>query len=394
MNPTEIKILVVDDDAAVAQGTAHLLKQAGYDTATAGNGVEGLQLLPGFHPNLVLSDRDMTEMDGMELCRRIKGDSTWADVFVVLISGAFTQSEEQAAGLDAGDDGYIARPIADHELLARVAAFGRIVRLNQALRASEAHYRAVTDSAIDAIVTLDGAGNIVDWNRGAQRRFGYEEGEIRGPPLDRIIPARFPAGHHAGLERMEVNGERHVIGRTVELAGLRRDGTEFPLELALSESAEAGKRFFTGIMRDTSDRKRAEAQIGKMSAAVEQSPASIVITDLAGNIEYTNAAFSAVTGYSREEALGHLSNEQLELLTREFDQMAEPEASFRLPRTGYLLGCAVPMNWRAASSPSPASARGWLTSFILPGGGSVPSNGRLPGRANWPNRRDCTARLS
>ncbi|MEI7731507.1 MAG: response regulator, partial [Verrucomicrobiota bacterium] len=100
----EIRILVVDDDAAVAHGTARVMAQAGYGTAVASNGVEALRIMPTFRPHLVLSDRDMPEMDGLEMCRQIKRDPAFADVFVILISGTFTQSEEQSAGMDSGAD--------------------------------------------------------------------------------------------------------------------------------------------------------------------------------------------------------------------------------------------------------------------------------------------------
>lgn len=130
----EIRILVADDDAAVRSGTVHVLQKAGYACAAAANGVQALQLLPSFRPNLVLLDRDMPEMDGVELCRRLKAAPEYAGVFVVLISGVYTLNEEQSTGLEAGADGYIARPITNRELLVRLAAFTRILHLNLALR--------------------------------------------------------------------------------------------------------------------------------------------------------------------------------------------------------------------------------------------------------------------
>jgi PleD family two-component response regulator len=142
INPEQIRILVADDDADIARGTAHLLEQAGYATAMAANGIEALQQLPTFRPHLVLSDRDMPELDGMELCRRIKGDPAFADVFVVLISATYTQSEEQVNGLKSGADSYIVRPIANRELTARVDAFVNIVRLHRALREKNAALEA------------------------------------------------------------------------------------------------------------------------------------------------------------------------------------------------------------------------------------------------------------
>ncbi len=134
INPSEIKILVVDDNADTVRGTVHLLKQAGYATATAANGVEALQVSADFQPDLVLSDRDMPEMDGVELCRRIKGDPAFAGVLVILISSTQTRTDQQSDGLDSGADSYIVRPIANRELVARVEAFVRILRLNRALQ--------------------------------------------------------------------------------------------------------------------------------------------------------------------------------------------------------------------------------------------------------------------
>ena len=105
-----IKILVVDDDIDVARGTAHLLEKASYVIATAPNGVVALDTLATFQPQLVLTDRDMPAMDGIELCRRIKGNPALADVLVVIVSATYTESEHQSDGLDAGADGYIPVP--------------------------------------------------------------------------------------------------------------------------------------------------------------------------------------------------------------------------------------------------------------------------------------------
>jgi len=120
-NLPAIRILVADDDANILRSTARLLQNAGYAIATAANGEEALQTVQTFQPHLVLSDRDMPQMDGLEMCRRIKTNPALAGVFVVLISGTFTQTEEQSAGLESGADGYIGRPIANRELAARIA---------------------------------------------------------------------------------------------------------------------------------------------------------------------------------------------------------------------------------------------------------------------------------
>jgi len=169
---------------------------------------------------------------------------------------------------------------------------------------SERLFRAITESANDAIITAAGTGNIVDWNAAAERLFGYTKAEITGQPLTLLIPERFRNLHSAGLARVGAGGTPHMIGKTVEVVGLRKDGSEFSLDLSLAQWQSAENQFFTAIIRDITERKQAENSLLKLSLAVEQSPNSIVITDLDANIEYVNTAFVKTTGYSLAEAIG------------------------------------------------------------------------------------------
>ena len=155
MKPTpnsEIRILVVDDNPEIVRSTEHLLKRAGYTTATASNGAEAMQVIRTFRPELALTDRDMPEMDGMELCRRIKSDPSLDKIFVIIVSAAFTRTEEQSEGLEMGADSYIARPIANRELLARVDAYVRILRLYRELR----HNNTEMEAALAKVKLLSG----------------------------------------------------------------------------------------------------------------------------------------------------------------------------------------------------------------------------------------------
>ena len=114
-----IRILVVDDNADVCNSTARLLERAGYIVDVAADGEAALELVRQHQPNMILLDRDMPGLDGLEVCRRIKQDPSYVNILVVLASAAYAESSEQAEGLEAGADGYIARPIANRELLAR-----------------------------------------------------------------------------------------------------------------------------------------------------------------------------------------------------------------------------------------------------------------------------------
>jgi PAS domain S-box-containing protein len=130
--------------------------------------------------------------------------------------------------------------------------------LSRKLTASQQRLGAILDSANDAIVSIDERGRVVLWNEHAGAIFGYTQDEMLGKTLDGLIPERFRDAHHTGIQRVLDGGERHVIGQTAELAGLHRDGREFPLELSLATWESEGERLFIGIIRDITERKKAE----------------------------------------------------------------------------------------------------------------------------------------
>jgi len=172
------------------------------------------------------------------------------------------------------------------------------------LKISEARFRAVSESATDAIITADKNGLIIHWNRGAQRLFGYAASEAIGQPITILIPDRHKNAHSVGFERVMAGGERHLEGTTVEIEALRKDGTECPVELTLSTWKVGDEAFATSIIRDISDRCQVTVELHKLSQAVEQSPHMMLLTDTQGVIEYANAKFFKVTGFSPEEVIG------------------------------------------------------------------------------------------
>lgn len=144
----------------------------------------------------------------------------------------------------------------------------------QALRESEEHFRAVSQSANEAIITSNSSGLILSWNNGAEKIFGYSEQEILGKELTSIIPEDLIIRHQEGLKRLADGGERHVIGRSVEMKGRHKNGQIFPLELSLAEWEASSGKFFTGIIRDVTARKLIEEEreqlITDLQNAIEQ----------------------------------------------------------------------------------------------------------------------------
>ena len=130
----KLKVLLVDDDAELLRGSARVLERAGFATQTASSVEQALAIMQSGESDLLLLDWDMPGMDGLEVCRRIKAEPALADLMIITMSDIHSQSEEQSDGLSTGADGFIARPIGERELVARIEAFGRIWRLQHALR--------------------------------------------------------------------------------------------------------------------------------------------------------------------------------------------------------------------------------------------------------------------
>ncbi|MFI5278985.1 MAG: PAS domain S-box protein [Gemmatimonadales bacterium] len=148
-------------------------------------------------------------------------------------------------------------------------------RVEEALRASEAMYRVVTESASDGIVTIDSASRIRFANPAAERLFGWSVAELMGKPLTMLMPERLASSHEMSLDRYLTSGKRHVPWSGVSLKGLHRDGTEIALEVSLSEYVAGGERLFTGIVRDVTARRRAEHvqnALYHISEAASQAP--------------------------------------------------------------------------------------------------------------------------
>ncbi len=129
---------------------------------------------------------------------------------------------------------------------------------------SERKFRSVIESANDSIILSDRTGTIISWNKGAELIFGFTEKEVLGKNLQIIIPYKFRKAHKEGMERYLLSGEPKVIGNTVELEGVRKDRSEFPIELSLAAWQEDNQVYFSSIIRDITERKRNEKKINQM----------------------------------------------------------------------------------------------------------------------------------
>jgi PAS domain S-box-containing protein len=134
-------------------------------------------------------------------------------------------------------------------------------------RNSEAQARAIVDTALDAVVLMDCTGAVTDWNPAAERIFGWKRDEVIGGELcEYIIPERLRDGHRRGLAHLMATGEGPVLGRRLELPALRRDGTEFPVELSVNPLPGTAPAMYVGFVRDITARKAAEADLAEQAS--------------------------------------------------------------------------------------------------------------------------------
>ncbi|MDQ2945723.1 MAG: PAS domain S-box protein [Acidobacteriota bacterium] len=174
-----------------------------------------------------------------------------------------------------------------------------------ALRSSQARKAAILETALDCVITIDHESRIVEFNPAAERTFGYSQQDVIGNAMPRLlIPPEFREQHHRGMAHYLATGESAVLGKRVELRGMRSDGSEFPIELAINRIPIGGPGMFTATLRDITDRKQAEQDLLQAKEAAEQ--ANHAKSSFLANMSHElRTPLNAIIGYSemlQEEA--------------------------------------------------------------------------------------------
>jgi PAS domain S-box-containing protein len=168
--------------------------------------------------------------------------------------------------------------------------------------------RAILESAVAAILAIDSAGRIQSVNPAAERMFGYTADEMLEQPINMLMPEPYRSQHDGYLVRHLTTGEKKIIGIGREVEGQRKDGTIFPIHLAVGAFEVGGQRFFSGIINDLSARARLQAEIDRQSllfqAVFDHVPEALVISSPDGQIILVNPAATRMFGYTADEAAG------------------------------------------------------------------------------------------
>jgi PAS domain S-box-containing protein len=299
------RALVVDDEAAARNLFARILRRAGIETVVASDGKRALEILEHESIHLLILDRHMPGLSGLDVIERLRAASSTAHLPVILIT-ADTDLTDRVYGLEHGADDYLSKPVEAEELVARAHAQLR-------RRSPDDGIRQFVESANDAFVSWDAAGTITEWTAHAEALFGWTRDEVLGQSFAMTVLApRHRIVHALRMERFLGRGEPPLLGRWFELTGLRSDGSEIPIEMTAWMVSDYGHHTFNAFIRDISKRNAIENALrerARLQTVVEGVTDVIILTDLSGVIVYASPSARNGFGYEPHELYGHLLDE-------------------------------------------------------------------------------------
>ena len=263
-----MKVLAVDDNRTNLHILQVFLKKLGHQVITAENGEEAVRKFANEQPDIVLLDIMMPVMDGFEAARQIKAMTVERWTPVIFLS-ALNRDENLVEGLEAGADDYLTKPINFVVLEAKLRSMQRSLGLQQESIDALNRLKTISDNILEAIITIDEKGRIASVNSVAERIFGWSEHEIIGQNINMLMPEPYHSEHDGYLANYMGGGEPRILGREREVTAKRKDGSIFPITLGVSDVWLENQRMFIGVVRDISERKRAEKELAESAQKLQ-----------------------------------------------------------------------------------------------------------------------------
>jgi sigma-B regulation protein RsbU (phosphoserine phosphatase) len=280
-------------------------------------------VLDALEEGICLLDREGritgTNAAALELLQCVAGDLTGQPLVTKLSSSVLTGSMDwlgQTGRTIGGQGTFCGAPVA-FALIGLDIADGQsdcaLLRFRReqaspecelAQRDSEVKLEVVLDTIVDAVIVADETGHIQLVNAAAEEFFGYGGVELKGKNINMLMPSPDKEAHDGYLRHFLATGEKKIIGIGREVIAQRKNGELVPVYLSVGDASLNGRRLFVGVLHDLTKRRINEARLTMLSDAMEQSPAAVMIADLEGTLEYVNARFTALTGYTSQEAIG------------------------------------------------------------------------------------------
>jgi PAS domain S-box-containing protein len=254
-------ILVVDDDQAKRYMIAKILVRAGFGVQEAGTGSEALRLVAS-RPDLVILDVKLPDINGFEVCRRIKSDPATSAIPVLHVSTTFVHLEDKVQGLDSGADGYLTNVAEPLELIATVRALLRARRAEDAAQISTRQWQTTFDAIHDGVMLLDASGRVVQANRPLERILGRSWTDIVGKELRELWDA--PSRPEESLFA------RMLLSRTREAADRSLGDCWLHVTVDPLRHDEGAIKGALCLVSDITDRKRMEMQLCRQAEELQQ----------------------------------------------------------------------------------------------------------------------------
>jgi PAS domain S-box-containing protein len=356
-----IRVLIVDDKEENRYLLQALLQGHGYEVGIAGHGAEALIKARQNPPDLIISDLLMPVMDGYSLLRYWKADDRLKTIPFIVYTATYTDEKDERLARSMGADDFILKPTEPEPFIGRInevmkkAKSGALTpvrtpatdhtdlvkeydevlirkledkaiqleqanrtlqqdildrkKMEEALIQSEDNLRSVVQTAGDAIVTTDMQGKVRQWNAAAETLFGYTSAEMTGQPVINVIPERFHHYFQNRPKRPAMTGQLIIGQHPTEAGGLRRDGSEFPVEITISTWKVKEGTFSTAIIRDITERKQADEALrssrSMLQTVLDSIPSAVFWKDRELNYLGGNRPWLKAVGLkSSEEVVG------------------------------------------------------------------------------------------
>jgi PAS domain S-box-containing protein len=206
------------------------------------------------------------------------------------------------------------------------------------LELSEQKTRSIIESASDGIIVMDKNSTVLQWNRAAEKMFGYAAKEIINQSLHKLMPKRYLSQHDSSMSHANEMGKLAKPGVIHEVAGIRKDGSEFPIELSLSHWRIGDESYFSGIVRDITERKEAEKALNlaneRIQTIVQIAPDAVITINAQQNITLFNPKAEEIFGYSSDEVIGQpltmlMPEKSRDIHPSEIDKFSQEEMTAR-----------------------------------------------------------------
>lgn len=318
-NNNEITVLIIDDSLEDREAFKRFLSKSNeitYQFLEAETGENGLEIFKSHKPDCVLLDFQLPDTDGISFINEMVNEHNLNDIPIILLTG-HGDEKIAAKSMKAGAQDYLVKDSLNTDILTRSIRYAiEKKQTEKALKESEIKYRQIHTNSFDGIIIANTGDNVIEVNPKAEIIFGYKTGEMVGLKIENLMPERFRKSHLAGMKRFLETGKGKYLGTLLELEGLRKNGDIFPIELIVNSFTVNENIYFTGNIRDITERKLAEKTLKnerqKLFTLLEELPAFVYLQAQDHSVPFANRYFKELFGDPTGRACYNILRERKE----------------------------------------------------------------------------------